>query len=184
MAERLKASILKIEINKFYRGFKSYFIQEDSLDSSVVEHRIENPCVMGSNPILDKNCIKMLRGLLFSNRPISPHLTIYTPQQSSLFSIWHRISGVLLLLAIFTSIVITNNIVLCGIQNSWFEVYFSIPREPLRISLLSIMLALIYHTTNGIRHIFWDLGILLHKNYLTHFTFVMIFVLSFTIIML
>lgn len=132
---------------------------------------------MGSNPILDNwifqnfsvyiNISKMFN---INNRPISPHLSIYSPQLSSLFSIWHRITGVvlatvvsicLLILKIFT---ISNFFYLIMLQrmflilNStfWLIDYFYI----------LILLFLSYHILNGIRHIIWDIGIFLNIKFL------------------
>jgi succinate dehydrogenase cytochrome b556 subunit len=41
-------------------------------------------------------------------RPLSPHLLIYKPQFSSVFSIFHRATGVILALAIFFSIFLAD----------------------------------------------------------------------------
>lgn len=65
MTEWFKVSILKIVMKKFIIGSNpilpnflkentKYFIK-NCLDSSVrLEHRVEDSCVIGSNPILDK----------------------------------------------------------------------------------------------------------------------------------
>jgi|GEM_PF-2812664 len=45
------------------------------------------------------------------NRPISPHLTIYNTQKSSLFSIWHRISGVSMFILASSPILILKFII-------------------------------------------------------------------------
>nr|QJH88470.1 Sdh3 [Pterocladia lucida] len=113
----------------------------------------------------------MFQNFLTLNRPISPHLTIYTSNQSSLFSIWHRISGVLLLLFIAIKLIYINNLGLCGIQ-SWF---FTIDLKTIRIVFLFLTLIILYHLLNGIRHIFWDLGFLLNKIYFIYFTYLVLF---------
>lgn len=108
---------------------------------------------MGSNPILDINKKIML---YFLNRPISPHLTIYKPQLSSLLSIWHRISGVCLVVCFITLILISKLTIglyvlkpLSVILNFFKYVY----------TLLNVFLIL--HIFNGFRNI------LLNFNY-TH----------------
>nr|YP_009445894.1 succinate dehydrogenase cytochrome B560 subunit [Betaphycus gelatinus]ATX68835.1 succinate dehydrogenase cytochrome B560 subunit [Betaphycus gelatinus] len=99
-----------------------------------------------------------------NNRPISPHLLIYRPQSSSLGSIWHRITGISLLLILSFFIielkfVLNSNFFTKLIYNSYD--YFWIF---LYISLLFIFL---YHAFNGLRHILWDFGFLLHVKSLS-----------------
>lgn len=112
------------------------------------------------------------------NRPIAPHLLIYTPQLSSLFSIWHRISGVSLtiffsIFLIFIKIFLISNmnwaIFISSTILKWVMIYF----------YLLALLLLIYHLFNGIRHIVWDLGFFLNINYLWNFS-----LLTFTLIFL
>uniref|UniRef100_A0A5S9HWS0 Succinate:cytochrome c oxidoreductase subunit 3 n=1 Tax=[Neopyropia] katadae var. hemiphylla TaxID=243213 RepID=A0A5S9HWS0_PYRKA len=92
------------------------------------------------------------------NRPISPHLTIYNPQISATFSIWHRISGVVMFILIASSILILNqvyfsytpiflvDILLNYILSNWILVSF-------RLLISTIFL---YHISNGLRHFLWD----------------------------
>lgn len=90
-------------------------------------------------------------------RPLSPHLTIYKPQITSVLSILHRITGVGLYfgLIIFcwwlVSITYSNrdsNLIVWPIFNTVFW----------KILLLGWSVALFYHLLNGIRHLFWDAG--------------------------
>nr|YP_010484900.1 succinate:cytochrome c oxidoreductase subunit 3 [Hypnea cervicornis]UVW80594.1 succinate:cytochrome c oxidoreductase subunit 3 [Hypnea cervicornis] len=86
------------------------------------------------------------------NRALSPHLSIYNPQVTSLSSIWHRISGVLLLVIIVSFNIITK-------LGSFLIFYIPIlhmgPRIILFIYLISLVLFL-YHSFNGVRHIGWN----------------------------
>nr|YP_009317610.1 succinate:cytochrome c oxidoreductase subunit 3 [Pterocladia mexicana]AOX49062.1 succinate:cytochrome c oxidoreductase subunit 3 [Pterocladia mexicana] len=118
----------------------------------------------------------MLQDFSFFNRPISPHLTIYVPQQSSAFSIWHRISGVLILLCSFVLVSTLNNLVLCNSQNILFEIYFILYFKVIRIVSLLFLIILFYHLFNGLRHIFWNLDVLLSKQFFTHFTIFIVFI--------
>lgn len=92
-----------------------------------------------------------------AQRPLSPHLQIYKPQLTSLLSITHRGTGVFLSLAA---------LVLCY----WLLALASGPiaYEQLlkhlgawygRIPLYFALFSLYYHLCNGIRHLFWDLGL-------------------------
>ena len=93
------------------------------------------------------------------NRPLSPHLTVYRPQLTSMTSILVRITGNALLvtgilvvwwfLAAATSEAsfATAN----GILTSWFG----------DLVLTLSALGLWYHTLGGIRHLIWDNGMML-----------------------
>lgn len=96
------------------------------------------------------------------NRPISPHLQVYKPQITSVLSITHRCAGVFLTLTALCLccwlVVLANgehqfNILQAYLQ-SWFGqcfVYMSV-------------FSLCFHLCNGIRHLFWDMGLGLEIN--------------------
>ena len=87
-------------------------------------------------------------------RPLSPHLTIYKPQITSVLSIAHRITG----FAMFISMIVIawwviNSIYGCfecatSLLSLWF----------IKTLLFFVLLGLFYHMLNGIRHLFWDMG--------------------------
>ncbi len=89
-------------------------------------------------------------------RPLSPHLTVYRPQITTMLSIMHRLAGVFNLLGSF---IITWWLVsvACGPEA------FSKTTECLTstigmLFLVAYTLSLSYHFSNGIRHLFWDAG--------------------------
>ena len=93
-------------------------------------------------------------------RPVSPHLTIYKPQVTSVLSIYHRISGVCLVaLFLFVPFILTwidLNIILfkpsiLSILNLFTPLFYGI--------YTVILIFLGYHFFNGIRHLGWDFGI-------------------------
>jgi len=90
------------------------------------------------------------------NRPLSPHLTIYRPQMTSISSIFVRITGNALLAATLLLIAwllaaSTSAVAFAWVQcviTSWFgDLVF----------LLSLW-ALWYHMLGGLRHLIWDTG--------------------------
>ncbi|PIR37497.1 MAG: succinate dehydrogenase, cytochrome b556 subunit [Alphaproteobacteria bacterium CG11_big_fil_rev_8_21_14_0_20_39_49] len=89
-----------------------------------------------------------------SKRPLSPHLTIYKPQITSVLSISHRLTGLglfvgALLLAWW---IVFNVYGTCDCINPIIFSTFG------RVFLILWTLALYYHMLNGIRHLFWDMG--------------------------
>ena len=90
-------------------------------------------------------------------RPLSPHLQIYKPQLTSVLSIIHRITGIVLsILSLFIPLTLLS--VALGVD------YFNI----LKVFLTNIFIQLLitasifvlaYHLLNGIRHLFWDYGL-------------------------
>ena len=88
------------------------------------------------------------------NRPLSPHLTIYRPQLTSMTSILTRITGnallvgALLAVAWFLSAAISPECfaTVDGIVTSWFG----------DLVMFGSLWALWYHTLAGIRHLIWD----------------------------
>lgn len=90
------------------------------------------------------------------NRPLSPHLQIYKPQITSVLSITHRATGVvlcggLLLLVYWVVAIASGPEAYAGLQS--FNGSFLG-----RLLLFVWSLSLFYHLCNGIRHLFWDAG--------------------------
>nr|YP_009317216.1 succinate dehydrogenase subunit 3 [Palpitomonas bilix]YP_009317269.1 succinate dehydrogenase subunit 3 [Palpitomonas bilix]BAV82384.1 succinate dehydrogenase subunit 3 [Palpitomonas bilix]BAV82437.1 succinate dehydrogenase subunit 3 [Palpitomonas bilix] len=96
------------------------------------------------------------------NRPLSPHLTIYKPQLTSMLSIFHRVSGVLLALVLLFG---SFFIYILNIFSSYFFVYnfltfLNIDFINFLIVSLFVFFVLLfhYHFLNGLRHWYWDFG--------------------------
>lgn len=89
-------------------------------------------------------------------RPLSPHLQIYRPQISSMLSIAHRITGIILsvgtiLLTWWLVTAATSDSAFAGTQGfigSWIGI----------ILMLGWTASLFYHLLAGIRHLTWDAG--------------------------
>ncbi len=93
---------------------------------------------------------------LRAERPLSPHLSVYKPQITSMLSILHRITGfglsvgTLLLGAWLWSAAFSPSFyaTLTEVTASWFG----------RVFLFGWTVAFFYHLFNGIRHLMWDAG--------------------------
>lgn len=90
------------------------------------------------------------------NRPLSPHLQVYRPQITSVLSILHRVSGVILSIGIF---VLVYWLAAAAAGNRAYEAATDIMGSvPGRMLLFGWTLAFFYHFLNGIRHLEWDTG--------------------------
>ncbi len=89
---------------------------------------------------------------------LSPHLTIYKPQISSMLSISHRASGVFNFLGMlifiwyiisipYTQIPLKDNILYGFFVDGW-GMYL----------LMLWTFSLFFHACTGVRHLFWDMG--------------------------
>nr|YP_010204186.1 succinate:cytochrome c oxidoreductase subunit 3 [Ahnfeltia fastigiata]UAT97941.1 succinate:cytochrome c oxidoreductase subunit 3 [Ahnfeltia fastigiata] len=95
------------------------------------------------------------------NRPISPHLTVYSPEVSSVFSIWHRITGVVLSLSLVIVLVLAKSFAWLNFNPLFISTTnVGLNSVPWLINfvLATFYLFFLYHMLNGFRHITWDLG--------------------------
>jgi succinate dehydrogenase / fumarate reductase cytochrome b subunit len=89
-------------------------------------------------------------------RPLSPHLSVYSFQWTMAFSILHRITGVALggglaLLAWWLVAAATSPAAFATARGFTASI-------PGRFVVLGFTFALFYHLCNGIRHLAWDFG--------------------------
>ena len=89
-------------------------------------------------------------------RPLSPHLQVYKPQLTSILSIFHRGTGVLLALATPLLVCWLWSIAEGAEVYSQAQVIFS--HKLVKLALIGWSFCLFYHLCNGIRHLFWDVG--------------------------
>lgn len=91
-----------------------------------------------------------------AERPLSPHLQIYKPQLTSVLSIFHRATGVVLsvgsiFLVWWLVAAATGDDAFAAAQlfwGSWFGL----------LLLFGWTFSLFFHLCNGIRHLVWDAG--------------------------
>jgi succinate dehydrogenase / fumarate reductase, cytochrome b subunit len=99
-------------------------------------------------------------------RPLSPHLTIYKPQISSVLSIFHRITGIFLFfgLLFLSWILVSLMMQSIGVVDESNCIYDIINSRIFKAILLGIIFCLYYHLLNGIRHLVWDVGLGFEKR--------------------
>lgn len=91
-------------------------------------------------------------------RPVSPHLTIYKPQVTSMLSLSHRGTGLIL------SVIMSGfSIGMLALPNSYpfyLELIQSMQYGGVAIFGAKFLLAFpfMFHLTNGVRHLVWDMG--------------------------
>lgn len=91
-----------------------------------------------------------------ANRPVSPHIQIYRPQLTSVMSILHRITGIILAIgAILFAFWLGSLAYYHHVAFAIFDFQASFLG---RLFLFAWTLTLFYHLCNGIRHLFWDVG--------------------------
>ena len=130
------------------------------------------PCNFYSNsrPIV-------INKLMRINRPLSPHLTVYKPQLTSVLSIFHRISGTVLATTAIGSIFALK---LSATHLNTYPVYWlafllcSKLEWLVFAALILAFFALCYHMSNGIRHLLWDMGLFLDLNKVYTSAFIML----------
>ncbi len=109
-------------------------------------------------------------------RPLSPFMIgpYYRPQLTSVLSITHRITGVLLSLAAFA--MVAWLIALGSSSEAYGEFMALATGTPGKLLLLVWAACISFHLFNGIRHLAWDAGwgLDLPRTYATGWTVVLI----------
>lgn len=90
-------------------------------------------------------------------RPLSPHLQVYKPQITSVLSILHRGTGIVLFGgSVLWCFWLVN---LAGGREAYYQ-YQALLLNPVGlVILLGWSFSFFYHLCNGIRHLLWDIGI-------------------------
>ena len=116
--------------------------------------------------------------ILNNKRPLSPHLQIYKPQLTSVMSISHRFTGVILSLL---SIIIPIFFILLSLGDEYFDLLIVVLNHFLvKLILYGIIFVVFYHLLNGIRHLFWDIGmgLSIRESYLSGYLVIIISIIT------
>ena len=94
--------------------------------------------------------------ILSNKRPLSPHLQIYKPQLTSVMSISHRFTGVILSMLL---LLIPFFFFVLALGGEYFNILVSVLDHFLvKLILYGVIFVITYHLLNGVRHLFWDIG--------------------------
>jgi succinate dehydrogenase (ubiquinone) cytochrome b560 subunit len=91
------------------------------------------------------------------NRPMSPHLTIYAPEMTSMLSISHRITGVAVTGAYLG--LAWGSLMYSGADVQQFADMMNasaVGSAALFAAKFALAFPIAYHTCNGVRHLIWD----------------------------
>ena len=91
-----------------------------------------------------------------SSRPLSPHLQVYRPQLTSVLSILHRATGIVLSVGLLY-LVLWLICVAAG-ERAYYGFLDFHTSFIGRLFMFGWTLCLFYHLCNGIRHLCWDAG--------------------------
>jgi succinate dehydrogenase / fumarate reductase, cytochrome b subunit len=89
-------------------------------------------------------------------RPLSPHLQIYRPQITSVLSISHRFTGVILSAAFL--LLVYWLAALAGGEQGYARAVAILGAWPAQVLLFFATFAFFFHLANGLRHLWWDSG--------------------------
>src|SRR5690554_6901256 len=90
------------------------------------------------------------------NRPLSPHLQIYRPQLTSVMSILHRATGIVVAVG---TLLLVYWLAAAAAGPEAFATAQAFVGSPVGLVLLfGWSVSLFYHLCNGIRHLAWDAG--------------------------
>ena len=92
-----------------------------------------------------------------NKQPLSPHITIHKKLLTSIFSIFHRATGIALSIG---SIIITFWIAIIALGPDYFFIFTIFSSNFLfKIILIFWTISIFYHLFNGIRYLFWSFSI-------------------------
>lgn len=90
------------------------------------------------------------------NRPLSPHLTIYRPQMTSISSIMVRVTGIA---SFFLAVLIVAWLLSAATSESAFAAVDGLLTSWIgTLVMLGAAWALFYHMLGRLRHVIWDFG--------------------------
>jgi len=95
------------------------------------------------------------------NRPISPFLTVYKPEITSIFSIFERITGIVLVFVVYFGVILLKLEALLLSEYWCYSLCYNLFKGSvggvfMGTILLFLILSIVYHVVFGVRYIYWD----------------------------
>ena len=110
---------------------------------------------------------------MIDNRPLSPHISIYKKLLTSIFSIFHRITGIGLSLG---SILLTVWISLLALGPKYFYLFEFISKNLIfKVILFFWTVGIFYHLFNGIRYLYWSYGLGMNLKTVNFSSYIVLF---------
>jgi succinate dehydrogenase cytochrome b556 subunit len=102
-------------------------------------------------------------------RPISPYLTVYRLQPGSFFSIFSRITGIILLVLLLVPFLAASLSAIGLSSYALYSLVFFIFKSPFTCLLFSFLVltflsAFVYHLLSATRYLFWSSELGLHND--------------------
>lgn len=91
-----------------------------------------------------------------TERPLSPHLQVYRLPLTALFSISHRVTGVLLVAGMFLLTLLLLG--LASGREAFLSMQAGMQSAFGRALLWALLFSLFFHWCHGVRHLLWDIG--------------------------
>ena len=96
-----------------------------------------------------------------ARRPLSPHLSVYRFAYTMALSILHRATGLALSLGL---LLLVGWLAALATGPECYEAFTRFAASlPVRLLIAAGILSFSFHLANGIRHLFWDLGLGLER---------------------
>jgi succinate dehydrogenase / fumarate reductase cytochrome b subunit len=108
-----------------------------------------------------------------NNRPLSPHLQIYSLPITGIISITHRLTGVFLATGLVGFVFMLAQ-VKAGML-TFLEMQMLLQAVPIRLLLSGFIYALMFHLCHGVRHLIWDVGQSFSRETLTRYAQIELF---------
>ena len=102
-----------------------------------------------------------------NNRPLSPHLQIYSLPITGIISISHRLTGVFLAIGLVGFVFMLAQ-VKAGML-TFLEMQTLLQTMPMQLLLSGFIYALMFHLCHGVRHLIWDVGQSFSRETLTRY---------------
>jgi len=105
-----------------------------------------------------------------NNRPISPHLQVYKLPLTGIFSIIHRMTGVLLSVGLIFFVYILYAV--AGGSNTYAAMQALMSLWLVQLIYWGFIYAFFFHLCHGVRHLIWDAGKSFNRDTLNRYAII------------